>query len=205
MENGAQRLSDAGFPAPENVLGDIKFFSEPSFDSGGSPSTPAIFEELEDLHFRDLMPIHAQSEDAISEIEVQAQEPEVSFDNQTRLFENLQQIMDHSNHGEIPDCGEREGGPPPPYESDDEHNQNFGEAYARCTLIEMGLLPNLSSHRDPFLPEIIGEVDRQSRDSQSGPGTSLLFFATITPASTSRPFGRGNGKIGALRKNILLL
>ena len=69
MENGTQRQSGAGSPAPETNFDDVDTFSEASFYSCLSPRAQN-FEELEDLHFRHIMPIHAQSEDSISEIEV---------------------------------------------------------------------------------------------------------------------------------------
>jgi hypothetical protein len=51
----------------------------------------------------------------------------------------------------------------------------------------MGLLPKPSFCRNPFLSEINGDVDRQSRDSHSGPGTPLLFLQPSLPVDPEGP------------------
>jgi hypothetical protein len=156
------------------------------------------------------MPIHAQSDE--SESEIGSENPAVCanqipvdqhFANQIPDESNLQNVQTGNfflasqmgNQGQIgqiwPEsqtgCHNQGEGAPPPYESDDDCNQNFGEVYARNTLIEMGLLPKPSFCRNPFLSEINGDVDRQSRDSHSGPGTPLLFLQPSLPVDPEGP------------------
>jgi hypothetical protein len=92
MENGTQRQSDAVFPASENFLeAQILEMSSRNFSGNHSP----IFEEEEDLHFRDIMPIHAQSDE--SESEIGSENPAVCA-NQIPVDQHFaNQIPDESN------------------------------------------------------------------------------------------------------------
>jgi hypothetical protein len=84
------------FSASENYFDDIDSSSEASFYEARTP----VFEEMEDLHWRDIMPIHAQSQESQSEIssEIPAvQENQFAVDsefgNHDPVDRNLQNVQ----------------------------------------------------------------------------------------------------------------